>query len=324
MRSVSAHVGPVEMLTVGRPCAWTRSTPACAALTCASAAFRSGRRDFGFGDQRRHFALEAGIRQRRRRLHQRQCLPGREAHDVGQRPQRIARLALGPDAVERRLRQRGLRQQAVGRRRDADVVARFGRVETFARRPLGLAGRHDGGFRRLREIEGLQSGKEQRLDRGILRRGGGGEQLPGVFACRRARAGIENQPGQRQCRAGRVVVALFGPQPAGAQPAIEIRQPGRLRDADLRRLKACCSPHLARLRIVAQRQVDRVDRRQRRRRQLAGARAHRRCAPPIAATAAAVSRPRSRTDRSSPPRGPAGRGTARQRTAGSNGFVMGR
>ena len=112
-------------------------------------------------------------------------------------------------------------------------------------------------------IEGLHRGEKDRLQRAALRFAGGGEQLTRALHRRRASAEIPQQPGKRQ-RAFLllVVCAAVRAHLVGAERRRQRRQPGRLRDADLRRAPARTGPGFARLRVVAQRLIDHVDQRQ--------------------------------------------------------------
>ena len=216
-----------------------------------------------FRDQRIDILLEFILLRHGGQIGEVQRLLRGKTHRIDQRPLRVACIALGADTIERGLRQGRLRLQTIRRRTGAHLITAFRRGKTLARRPLGLNGGNHRRPRRLRGVIGLQGRKEKRLHRGVLAGCRRPEQLPGVLDIRRTLAEIEEQPGKRQRRAALVVIARFGIVARSRNPGIDIRQPGRLRHPDQRRLNPRRRPHLTGLRVVAQRQINGIERRQR-------------------------------------------------------------
>jgi hypothetical protein len=110
------------------------------------------------------------------------------------------------------------------------------------------------------------------LHRRIARRQRGIEQLPGVIDAGRPLPGIEQQPGQAQSRRplrhiGRVIEIA-----RHRHPAINPRQVASPRHTDQSGLRPSRRPDFARLRVIAQSQINRILRRQRRLRQGGSAR----------------------------------------------------
>ena len=219
----------------------------------------------GLVDQAVNIALKCSFRRHTLILDQGNLPLGIKTQHIGQRTQRISRLALCLDAIQSRLRERRLCLQAVRWRCNPGLVAPFSNLKTFLCRALGLSGRDHRSPRRLSGIKGLQRRQEQRLDRRALAGSRGIQELLRVLDVGGTLTKIEHQPGKRQCGGVLVEIARIGEVSCCTHPAINIRQPGRLCNAHQCGLRPRGRPDFTGLRIVAKRQVDRIDRRQRHR-----------------------------------------------------------
>jgi len=219
------------------------------------------------GDQGIDRLLETDLSRQGRQFRQANRLLRRQTQGIGQRPQGIARFAFRLDPIQHRLRQCGLRLQTIGRRRHTDRVSGISRLKGFARRAFGQRGRAHRRLCRLRRVIGLQGIEEQRLQRRILRRQSSVEQLRRVLGVRRAQPEIVKEPDQVERRAVAAVGVVLVLEARGSERTVQGGQPSATRHADQRCLRPGCRPDFARLRVVAQGQIDGIQRRQRGRRQ---------------------------------------------------------